>query len=339
MVRYSIIVPVYNAEQYLSEAVESVLKQTFPDWELILVNDGSTDSSDSICQNYVLADSRVKYIKKENGGVSDTRNVGLHNAQGEYIVFLDADDWIDINYLFKVEEILKETSVDIMILNYFHVRDGHVKEAHSISNELCEGIQTDVNDLINFSLKLSSGLCDKWHGIMRPVWAKVFKTSIIKDNKIAFDTQLKYGEDAAFLFNYLQYIHSIVYKDWYVYYYRDNAASVMNNKKWVGIAPGKHYFDIVEKTLSDDILEEARALFWFNIAENDWKVLANSKLTKIQKRKEMRQMILDSNYQRFSRKELSKSLGKKHKIEAFFIRNKLAGMLLLMYKIKEIRKK
>lgn len=339
MVRYSIIVPVYNAEQYLSEAVESVLKQTFPDLELILVNDGSTDSSDSICQNYALADSRVKYIKKENGGVSDTRNVGLHNAQGEYIVFLDADDWIDKNYLFKVEEILKETSVDIMILNYFHVRDGHVKEAHSISSELCEGIQTDVNDLINFSLKLSSGLCDKWHGIMRPVWAKAFKASIIKENNLTFDKQLKIGEDAAFLFKFMQYTHTVIYRDWYVYYYRDNAASAMNNKKWTGIDISKQYLDIVEQTLSDEIGEASRALFWINIAENDWKVLLKSNLSGLQKLQEMRQMILDSTYQRFSKEELCKSFGKKQKIEAFFIRNKMAGMLLLMYKIKEIRKK
>lgn len=91
----SVIVPVYNAEEYLRKCIDSILYQTYSDLELLLINDGSTDSSGAVCDEYARRDERVRVIHKENGGVSSTRNLGLDLAQGEWITFVDADDWIE----------------------------------------------------------------------------------------------------------------------------------------------------------------------------------------------------------------------------------------------------
>lgn len=99
MPQISVIVPVYNAERYLHRCVDSILSQTFSNFELLLINDGSKDSSGAICDEYAAKDPRVRVFHKENGGVSSARNLGLDNACGEWIAFVDSDDWISENYL------------------------------------------------------------------------------------------------------------------------------------------------------------------------------------------------------------------------------------------------
>lgn len=97
--KFSIIIPVYNVETYLRDCLDSVINQTFPDWEAICVNDGSSDRSENILEEYAQKDSRIQFINKANGGTSTARNVGLRTAKGEYIVFLDGDDWLELNAL------------------------------------------------------------------------------------------------------------------------------------------------------------------------------------------------------------------------------------------------
>ena len=115
----SIIVPIYNVEKYLSRCINSVLSQTFPDFELLLIDDGSTDKSGYICDGYAQKDSRIKVFHIENGGVSAARNYGLDNARGEWITFVDADDWIDKDMYYKLynEAILSEA--DIVICDFY----------------------------------------------------------------------------------------------------------------------------------------------------------------------------------------------------------------------------
>ena len=95
----SVIVPVYNVEKYLNKCIDSIINQTYKNLEIILVDDGSQDSSGKICDEYTKKDNRIKVIHKENGGVSSARNIGLNNATGEWIAFIDADDWVDEEYL------------------------------------------------------------------------------------------------------------------------------------------------------------------------------------------------------------------------------------------------
>ena len=109
--RFSIIIPVYNVEAYLRECLDSVLNQTFADWEAICVNDGSTDQSEKILEEYAQKDARMHCVSKSNGGTSTARNVGMKEAKGEYIVFLDGDDWLELNALRMISDHLNEEEI------------------------------------------------------------------------------------------------------------------------------------------------------------------------------------------------------------------------------------
>ncbi|MFB4033578.1 glycosyltransferase family 2 protein, partial [Streptococcus pneumoniae] len=113
----SVIVPVYNVEEYLKQCLDSILEQTFSNYEVILVNDGSTDSSGLICQEYAEKDTRIRYFEKENGGLSDARNYGIEQAQGEYLTFVDSDDLLDASHLTILYDALVNNDADISIAN------------------------------------------------------------------------------------------------------------------------------------------------------------------------------------------------------------------------------
>ena len=117
--KISVIVPVYNTEKYLDRCIQSILAQTYTDFELLLVDDGSTDSSGAICDKYAEQDSRVRVFHKENGGVSSARNQGLDNAKGEWITFVDSDDWVDREFF----NILSKSSKPDILISYY-VADG-----------------------------------------------------------------------------------------------------------------------------------------------------------------------------------------------------------------------
>ena len=121
----SVIVPIYNVENYLRQCLDSILEQTFHNLEIILVNDGSTDGSGQICQEYLKKDSRITYFEKENGGLSDARNYGIERAQGEYLTFIDSDDWVDSVYLEVLYTTLLEEGADITVSTYkqFNIKD------------------------------------------------------------------------------------------------------------------------------------------------------------------------------------------------------------------------
>ena len=117
MTRFSVIIPVYNVESYLRECLDSVLCQTFQDWEAICVNDGSSDNSLAILDEYAAKDSRFKVVSQANGGLSAARNTGIDNASGEYIVFLDSDDWIEYNTLEILDTHLRTPNSDLQPLD------------------------------------------------------------------------------------------------------------------------------------------------------------------------------------------------------------------------------
>ena len=117
--KISVIVPVYNVEQYLPRCIDSILDQTFTDFELLLIDDGSKDKSGEICDNYAKKDSRIRVFHKENGGVSSARNLGLYNAKGKYIAFIDADDWVENEYLRIMYKHGEEECADIISSDFF----------------------------------------------------------------------------------------------------------------------------------------------------------------------------------------------------------------------------
>ena len=192
--KISVIVPVYKAEKYLHRCVDSILAQTFTDFELLLVNDGSPDNSGAICDEYAKRDSRIRVFHKENGGVSSARNIGLDNAKGEWITFIDSDDYIEQGYF----EIPLDTTADLLIQNYELFND----ENRSVIFKKSTVLKQEIQDFINTNIH------KEW---LRMILSKFFKSSLIKNNRIYFPKGITVGEDALFIQEYLYHTNSVEY--------------------------------------------------------------------------------------------------------------------------------
>ena len=201
----SIIVPVYNAEKYLNRCVDSILSQTMTDFELLLIDDGSKDNSGRICDEYATKDARVRVFHKPNGGVSSARNLGLDNAIGKWITYVDADDRCSCEYL---EHLLAKTDEETdLILSYAVVCD-------SLS-ETAEAYPEYRVNATNFErLFVDSDM--HWH---TSPWAKLYRASIIYETGLRFNELMHIGEDADFLFSFMLITDKIYVSSGTDYYY------------------------------------------------------------------------------------------------------------------------
>lgn len=191
MPKVSVIVPVYNSEQYLARCIESVLNQTFRDFELILVDDGSADKSGIICGEYSAKDSRVKVIHKSNGGASSARNAGLDAAEGKYIMFADSDDYVKSNMISMLLEKMTD-DVDLVFSGLETIEKG-VSEIHSAGDDVYS-----VTDLIGAYAKESFP-----RNLVCVSVGKLFRNDLIQKHSMRYDESMRYGEDACFNFSYI----------------------------------------------------------------------------------------------------------------------------------------
>lgn len=205
----SIIVPVYNSEKTLARCIDSILKQQYQNTEVILVNDGSTDSSLAICQEYAKNDSRIIVIDKENTGVSDTRNVGIARATGEYFQFVDSDDWIDENSTKALVDRIQETKCDMVISSFYRVINGRMAEKSHITDN-------KVMDKKEFISHMMEAPANFYYGVM---WNKLYRGDIIRQHNITCCTDLEWCEDFLFNLDYIRYAESFASMNTPVYYY------------------------------------------------------------------------------------------------------------------------
>lgn len=218
---FSVIVPVYNVEKYLKECVDSILSQTFKDFELILVNDGSKDSSPAICDEYAEKDSRVKVIHKENGGQSTARNMGIEKATGEFAVFLDSDDLIaDSNFFEDVKNTIEENT-DIVLFRYCKYYGDRTDDC---GINLADLNTDDKADLLRELVKRDAFFCS--------CWSKCTRMSILKENNIIFDTSLS-CEDMDWYYNVVSKAKNfkVIDKPYIHYRQRENSVTSSFKKK------------------------------------------------------------------------------------------------------------
>lgn len=203
----SVIVPVYNTEKYLDRCIQSILSQIYTDFELLLIDDGSTDSSGVICDRYAELDSRVRVFHKKNGGASSARNMGLDNARGEFIGFVDADDYVLPEFLSNFIDI--SNGEDILI-------QGIIPD-YSISSEyIIKKASIDYSGNIqDWLIDLSGCGCEMFGAL----WNKLFKRSIIVSNKLRLNETISFLEDEEFLLRYLTLSKTVcsISKSGYVY--------------------------------------------------------------------------------------------------------------------------
>lgn len=196
----SVIIPVYNTGEYLRRCIESVLNQSFKNIEVILINDGSTDNSGDICDEYSINDSRVKVIHKENEGVSIARNIGLDKAKGQYIGFVDSDDWLDRDMYQSMINNAYSNKADIVICDSNTIYDKKRRVIDTIS-------------LLNKSKSIDSCSISKelLLNLAGSVWRGIYKKKLINDNNIRFPEGLKLSEDRVFNILAIGYSNSIYY--------------------------------------------------------------------------------------------------------------------------------
>jgi glycosyltransferase involved in cell wall biosynthesis len=222
----SIIVPIYNCELFLDFCINSVLSQTFNNWQLLLINDGSTDNSLNICKKYAERDKRIKYFDLENQGVSNARNIGLDNAIGDFILFIDSDDWISKDTLEKVIDFQKLNQSDIILFSYYKSSNGQLttdnylkQNSHLLSDSNC--IKHRVVGFFNEKIDEPT----KTDAFNTP-WAKLYKKSVI--GNIRYIKRSEVGmEDVLFNIQVFNSASTFSYLDEKLYYYRlDNPNSL-----------------------------------------------------------------------------------------------------------------
>lgn len=216
MCEISIIIPVYNAGKYLSQCLYSILQQSYKDYEVILVNDGSSDNSEDICLSYVKQDGRFKYYNQENKGASAARNLGIDKSCGKYIVFIDADDYIIRDYLEILAKAVPIDRQNVFLLVEAPMKidmNGNVTTAE-LSNEVFNGNRGKREYVLRGYLTMSEP------------HSKMFSSSLIKEKGICFPENVKIGEDGIFIGNYLKYVAVIKVIAHHGYCYRFSPTSV-----------------------------------------------------------------------------------------------------------------
>lgn len=215
---FSVIVPIYKVEKYLEECLESICNQTFQDFELILVDDGSPDSCPQICDRYCKEDLRIRVIHKENGGLVEARKTGINAAKGHYTVFVDGDDWIDTGLLRESYNILQDKEVDIIAFDYYRnspdyqeicrykvasgYYTGEKKENEVCAKMMCTGIYYEF-------------------GLAPSIATKVFETELIREMLMQVDGRITMGEDAVVTYPAILKANTIVISQKAFYHYRD----------------------------------------------------------------------------------------------------------------------
>ncbi len=239
----SVIMPVYNVENYLNKCIESVVNQTYKNLEIILVDDGSTDNSPLICDNWAKKDSRIRVLHKLNSGAGFSRNQGIENSTGEYIFFVDSDDYLDFETVEKCILKANETFADLIIFgkNEFS-DDGNIKSVPLNSNKDIFVGREVIDELLPslFTYKIGVGIS---------VWGKMYKASVIKKNNIKFLSEREiFSEDAYFTTEIFGFLSLVAVINENFYYYRKSNTSYTKQFK-------KNH-----QALNDSFLEESLLL-------------------------------------------------------------------------------
>lgn len=259
--RISIVVPVYNAETYLAKCLDSLVNQSYRDIEIVVVDDGSKDESGIICKNIKEKDSRIKYFYQENQGVSAARNLGIDKSSGDYIMFVDSDDYLD-NYAVEKCVAFIEQGCNLICFNFSYLTNSQsVPNAPFVFNQ--EKI-LDNKELVK-NLFIPSKKSSLYLGyFFRACWGKLFDLKLVREYKIRFPVGMKFSEDAMFVLDFLSKASNVKILDKYLYHYRIHESSAVQSYK-------KDFFtDVLREYQEIKSRESSFDLDWNCIYLNFW---------------------------------------------------------------------
>lgn len=318
----SIIVPIYNVEKYLKKCVNSILNQTYKNLEVILVDDGSPDRCPEICDDFAFQDKRVKVIHKENGGLISARQAGLRAASGEYIGFVDGDDWIEPDMYMNFYDSVVKYSPDIVVSEFiFDYETEKVKSSQNLTKPFFSK-QEMINEIYP-SMLFKPPYYN--FGIYPCCWAKLYKKELLEKCLFKVTPKIKIGEDSAFTYPCLIQANSLAYVDKYGYHYMNNPDSMTgsydSNMENTILIP----YNILKKAFSENNYNFSSSLnyYLFYLLEFIIRNEASSrnKKTKKEIKKTLKAFICN--------KEIASSM-KNIKFSALPLRKKLILVLILL---------
>lgn len=339
MPKLSVIVPVYNTEKYLRECIDSILAQTFTDFELILVDDGSTDGSGAICDEYAAKDPRIQVIHQQNGGVTWARKTGVRNARGMYFGFVDSDDWIHPEMFAQMMRKCVETGADIAICDVY----------------LEYGTRTEViATLAEEGFYNKTNLCDKIYptmvmnihyrrpGIIGSSCNKIFHKNVVNKVFWQIDDSFVFAEDALFSYAAMLESESVYVLHDNLYHYRQHLASATH--QYDGLARYKnllHPYRAHMHYLKDrgfDVTEQINHFIAVNAIDNIRKVLLFDKKTPLHMRiLQTRDFLSQSIIADAIRETINKVSDDKTKLKMFLAMHKCVDILYLLFAMKQFK--
>lgn len=257
----SIIIPIYNGEKNIKKCLDSILNQTYVNIEIILINDGSNDSTLQIIKKYSKKDKRIIIIDKKNTGVSDSRNCGIDKAKGKYLMFIDSDDWIEYDMIRNMYNVAVEEDAEWVKCGYYIDDINGITMYPELFKE--RGLIDNKNELMKIAINSY---------YLNQVWAQLIKTDIIKKNNIRFDKNLLYAEDYDFNIELIKYTNKFIYLPERYYHYFQNLsgtvrgitcieklidemrACVIVYNKLKDLDIREEYNEIIEKKIKEEIL-------------------------------------------------------------------------------------
>ena len=318
-VLFSVIVPVYNKEKYIKECVNSILLQSYKDFELILVDDGSTDGCPLICDDYSKSDERVKVIHKENGGLVSARKEGFRHSIGEYIVCVDADDYVEKNYLFNLKKEIDNNRPDIICASYSVLN----KRKKKIDLGFKKGF-FNKKEIISTIFPYLIQYKNTDHFPVN-IWAKAYKRGLYSSTQMDVDDSVNIGEDGCVTIPCLYFANSLSIIDDYSYVYRMNDDSMTNKDRVLDSYYPKKVLKHLEKVIDINKYDLKEQSYRYIVHQLFTISLSFFNLDKSYK--EIKNMIINL---------LDDSLYKESINKAQFDGNFIAGLMLFILKNKFI---
>ncbi|MBR5874952.1 MAG: glycosyltransferase [Oscillospiraceae bacterium] len=258
--KVSVVIPVFNVEQYIEVCIQSLLNQTYNNLEIILVNDGSTDSSGLLCDKFAQQDDRVLVVHKANGGVSSARNIGIDNSSGEYIMFVDPDDWVDTDMVECIVKDFENNDADAVFCGYWE----NYEESTGLTPVIHSPVKTGE---VDGKAAIYQCLIDFGHGYFTAVWNKCFKADFVKQSGVYFE-KYTIAEDELWLIKLLLQSKAVYLDNRPFYHWRQSSGSAIRGKgrynKWYSALEAKK--QIIDLLRADHQLKElAKAKLYNNL--------------------------------------------------------------------------
>lgn len=347
MEKVSVIIPIYNVEKYLKKCIQSIIKQTYSNLEILLIDDGSNDSSSDICKEFEKIDKRINYIFKENGGVSSARNKGLEKATGDWITFIDPDDWAEDNMIEEAWNIAKNYNADIVQWNSYYNKRNEQTKRKAINPQILERKQQEIE---NFQLDILSTIYEeKERGIsvgpIRGVWGKLYKSEVISN--IKFNEKLFAFEDGLFNLNVFNNADKVVLFNKYLHHYRINDKSVCNSYKAEWLQQSEQILKEIQNFIKENNKEQTKFAELYNALACE---LLSSCLTRsifhrdnlksmAEKKRILKEHINTNLYREILNNINFKYLSNKQKLLVYLLKNNRINLVYIIYLIKQKIKK